>query len=92
MGLDDVRRAIDTVDGEIVALIGRRQRLVRQASKFKHDDDEVRAPDRVEQVIRSVRERAAASGTDPDVVEAAYRAMIDSFIEYELRIRRHASQ
>lgn len=86
--LEAVRTAIDEIDEEIVALIWRRERLVRLAGGLKDDDAQVRARDRVEEVINHVREAAEAQEQDSTVVEKTYRAMIDAFIEYELRTRR----
>jgi isochorismate pyruvate lyase len=85
MDLAEIRAAIDGVDEEIVALIARRQVLVRLAGAQKADEAAVRAPDRVEKVIENVRELAKQAGAEPDVVEAAYRAMIGAFIEMEVR-------
>ncbi|WP_043445049.1 MULTISPECIES: chorismate mutase [Arthrobacter] len=83
-----VRVAINEVDEQIVSLISRRERLVRRAGALKRDDASVRAPARVEQVITNVRGYASKQGVDPAVVEQTYRAMIEAFIEYELRVRR----
>ena len=58
--LGAVRTAIDEIDEEIVALIWRRERLVRLAGGLKDDDAQVRARDRVEEVINHVREAAKA--------------------------------
>ncbi|MET4059105.1 isochorismate pyruvate lyase [Arthrobacter sp. UYP6] len=88
--LDDVRTAIDEIDEEIVALIWRRERLVRLAGSLKDNDAEVLAPERVEEVLEHVRATAEAQDGDPTVVEATYRAMIDAFIGYELKVRRRA--
>ncbi|WP_225219082.1 chorismate mutase [Arthrobacter gallicola] len=86
--LDAVRTAIDEIDEEIVALIWRRERLVRLAGGLKDDDAQVRARDRIDEVINHVRQTAEAQDQDSTVVERTYRAMIDAFIDYELRTRR----
>ncbi|WP_026532010.1 chorismate mutase [Arthrobacter sp. H41] len=86
--LNAVREAINEVDEQMVALISRRERLVRRAGALKHDDASVRAPARVEQVISNVRGYAEKQGVDPAVVEETYRAMISAFIELELKVRR----
>jgi isochorismate pyruvate lyase len=83
-----VRAAINEVDEQIVSLISRRERLVRQAGALKSDDASVHAPARVEQVITNVRDYASKQGVDPAVVEETYRAMISAFIDFELRVRR----
>lgn len=85
--MTDIRAAIDTLDTQIVALIGERQRWVERAAVAKRGQDTgaVRAPARVEQVIGKVRSLATAADASPEVVEATYRAMIGAFIELELR-------
>jgi isochorismate pyruvate lyase len=82
--LADVRDGIDGVDAALVELLARRQELVRRAAAFKVDEQAVRAPERVEQVVAGARERAAAAGLSPDVAEAVWRAMIAAFIQLEL--------
>ncbi|MFF2555914.1 chorismate mutase [Nocardia sp. NPDC058058] len=82
--LAEVRTRIDALDGELTRLLAERQRLVRAAAGFKKDEQAVRAPDRVEQVVALARERAAAAGLEPAVAEAVWRAMIGAFITLEL--------
>ena len=82
--LTDVRARIDALDADLVRLLADRESLVRAAAAFKTDANAVRAPDRVEQVIAAVRERASAEGLSPTVAEAVWRAMISAFIDLEL--------
>jgi isochorismate pyruvate lyase len=83
-----VRDGIDAIDQEIVRLLATRAKLVRVAAAHKADDQAVRAPERVEQVVARVRGLAADAGLDPEVAEATWRAMIDRFVDLELRARR----
>lgn len=82
--LEEVRDFIDAIDHQIVALMAKRSGFVRQAARFKTDAAAVRAPDRVAQVVGRVRTMAQRHTLDPDIVEAAYRAMIEGFIQTEL--------
>ncbi|MBF8672013.1 chorismate mutase [Pseudomonas putida] len=82
--LDEVRQEIDEIDRNLVSLLAQRGRLVTQAATFKKTTDDVRAPARVEQVIRKVREVANETGASAEVVEQVYRAMISAFITEEL--------
>ena len=59
--------------------------LNTQAAAFKKTTDEVRAPNRVEQVIAKVQSLAQEHGANPKVVDTVYRAMISAFIEAELK-------
>ena len=55
--LEEVREAIDGLDKELIELLARRQKLVRQAGRLKPKNDvqAVSAPERVVQVIASRR-------------------------------------
>ncbi|HKS13529.1 MAG TPA: chorismate mutase [Pseudomonas sp.] len=82
--LDEVRQQIDEIDRSLVSLLAKRGKLVTQAAGFKKTSDDVRAPARVEQVIKKVREMADETGAPAEVVEQVYRAMISAFIAEEL--------
>ncbi len=82
--LDEVRFNIDRIDRQIVAYLAERGDYVKQAAKFKKSTDDVRAPQRVEQVINKVIALARELGANPTVAEQVYRAMISGFINAEL--------
>ncbi|MBV4483227.1 chorismate mutase [Pseudomonas khavaziana] len=82
--LEEVRNNIDLLDQQIVALIAERGHYVSQAARFKKSTDDVRAPQRVEQVIAKVRGLSQVAGANPEVTEQVYRAMITAFIRQEL--------
>lgn len=86
--LNEIREKIDSIDREIVTLLAKRGNLVTQAASFKKTTDDVKAPNRVEQVISKVTALAQTQGANPEVVERVYRAMISAFIEAELREHR----
>lgn len=83
--IDAVRKEIDQLDHQLVALIARRGECVKAAAGFKKDSAAVRAPDRVQQVIDKVRAQAKAQGLPEEIIEQVYRAMITAFINYELQ-------
>lgn len=83
--LNEVRDHIDRVDREIVTLLAERGSFVTQAASFKRTAEEVKAPNRVEQVIAKVTALAKEKGANPAVVECVYYAMISAFIEAELK-------
>ncbi len=85
MSLAEVRAQIDQLDDEIVALLARRQQQVKQAATYKRDETAVHAPDRRAQMMRRLRERAVEEDVDTEVVERVYTAMVDAFIQLELR-------
>jgi isochorismate pyruvate lyase len=85
MAISEVRARIDRIDEEIVKLLARRQKLVREAARFKADQQAVRAPDRRSAMMIRLQELAAQHGVSSDVVHRTYTAMIDAFIDLELQ-------
>ncbi len=82
----DVRREIDRVDREIVALIAERQNYIEQAGRIKASRDTVRDDARVEDVIAKVRAAAVREGAQPELAETVYRAMVEWCIRYEFTV------
>jgi len=82
--IEDVRSNIDRIDRQIVALLAERGIFVKQAARFKKTTDDVKAPQRVEQVIAKVMALSQELGANPSVTEQVYRAMISGFISAEL--------
>lgn len=83
--IEEVRAVIDTLDREIVDLLGRRFQYVQAITRFKKTADDVRAPDRRAAVIAARRAWAVEAGLDPDVVERMYTLLIDHFVAVELQ-------
>ena len=83
--LEQVREQIDALDQALIEMIATRQFYVDQATRFKRTAEDVQSPERVQQVINKVRQKAVDLKTDPDLVERIYREMIQHFIQRELK-------
>ena len=83
--LEQAREKIDAIDTALIEMIAIRQFYVDQAVRFKKSIQDVQSPERVEQIIQKVRAQAVELGIDPDLVEQLYRAMIQQFIQRELK-------
>jgi isochorismate pyruvate lyase len=85
--LAGLRREIDRIDDAIVKLMAERAMYVKDAARFKRDAFQVSAPARQAQVFAHVRELAERHNPGfeglPDVVEAAYRALVAGYIACE---------
>jgi isochorismate pyruvate lyase len=92
----DVRRHIDALDERIVALMAERSGYVAQAARIKQDANLVHDQARIDFIVQRVTAMAKEQGAPEAVIEAAYRAMIDAFIEFERgefkRLRQEGSQ
>ena len=85
--IEDVRHGIDTIDRQILSLLGKRALYVNEVVKYKKPDKEsIIAAKRKEEVITVRRQWAIEHGLDPDVIESVYRKLIDYFISTELKI------
>ncbi len=82
--LEEAREKIDKVDEEIVKLIAQRNDYIKQIAHFKTSVDEIKAEDRIEDVISSVREQAISLGLSPNLINELYVKMIDAMVESEV--------
>lgn len=82
--LDELRKEIDKVDDQIVALIGERNNYIKQASKFKKSVDEIKEKSRIDEVIARVRHQAVMLGVSPNTIEEIYTLMINEMVETEI--------
>ena len=75
--LEEIRTCIDTIDNEVIALLGKRFGYVKEVVRFKKPDaDSIIAKPRYDSVLQKVRDRAVANGLDPDVLEKMYRTCL----------------
>ena len=89
--LEEVRTEIDNLDDKIVELIGARNSYVKQAARFKNTIDEVKAPDRINEVMAKVRHKALTLGMSPNLLEDIYTIMINEMVESEIAEFRNSS-
>lgn len=88
--LEEVRGAIDILDSQIVELIAKRNSYIRQAASFKESIEEVKADDRIDDVIQTARSKALELNLSPNLIEDLYRLMIDEMVDTEIAEFRNA--
>jgi isochorismate pyruvate lyase len=89
MSIDEIREAIDTIDQEVIRLLGARYKYVKEVVRFKEPNEEsIIARERFNSVIASRRKMAEKEGIDPEIVEKIYRDLLNHFIEIELKLIR----
>jgi len=82
--LDEAREKIDSVDEEIVKLIAKRNNYIKQIAHFKTSIEEIKAEDRIDDVISRVREQAISLDLSPNLINDLYVRMIDAMVESEI--------
>jgi isochorismate pyruvate lyase len=88
--LEEARKEIDSVDEEIVKLIAKRNRYIQQIAHFKTSIDEVKAQERIDEVISKVRQNAIELEVSPNLLTDLYLRMIDGMVESEIAEFRNA--
>ncbi len=82
--LEEVRKEIDTIDGQIVELIAKRNDYIKQAANFKESVEEVKSEERIDFIMQRVRAKAIELGVNPNMIENLFKIMIDEMVETEI--------
>jgi isochorismate pyruvate lyase len=80
----DVRRGVDAIDEQIVALLAKRFRFMDAAARIKPSREKIRDEARIAEVIDRVRRAARTAAIPEDLIAAIYRQLIEGSIAYEL--------
>jgi len=82
--LEEARKEIDRLDEQIVELIAARNAYVRQLAHFKNSVDEIKAEDRIADVINRARAKAIELDLSPNLINDLYLRMIDAMVDSEV--------
>ncbi len=82
--LEEARAEIDKIDEKIVELIATRNAYIKQIAHFKNSVEEVKAKDRIEDVINRVRAKAIELDLSPNLITELYIKMIDAMVDSEI--------
>lgn len=88
--MDEVRAAIDALDGKLMPLMAERAYCIAEAARLKGDPEIALVPWRVEEVAANARRLAEANGLDADLAEKLWRAMMTEFIAHERALMERA--
>ena len=88
--LKEARIEIEAVDKEIVELIAKRNEYIKQIAHFKTSIEEVKAEERIGDVISKVRQQAIGLDLSPNLINDLYIRMIDGMVESEISEFRNA--
>lgn len=82
--MSEIRGGIDRIDRLIIDLLGDRLAYVHEAAKFKTTEESVRAPDRVNSMLKDREHWATEQGLQPAAIRKLYVDLIHYFTEHEL--------
>ena len=85
--IEEVRNEIDSIDREILNLLGKRFGFVKEVVKYKAPTkDSIIAQERYNFVLDQRKKWAIEEGLDPQVIEQMYKLLIEHFISEELKL------
>lgn len=85
--LERIRQTIDRLDDTIVKALGERQRIVQEVIADKLDrEDLIRDPEREEELLKKIREKAPKVGMDPYFLEQLFREIIQHSVRYQTHV------
>ena len=90
--LQEVREEIDIIDEKLVELISQRSHLIHQAAAFKNSVDEVKAQDRIDDVMQRARNKAISLDVNPNMISDLFKVMIDEMVETEIAEFRNSGK
>jgi isochorismate pyruvate lyase len=83
----DVRRVIDALDDEIVALFAKRQRQIERAARVKPSLElPARVPERIDEVLARVLGAARREGLSMELALTVWTHVIEWSISYEEKL------
>ena len=81
--MEELRSAIDTLDVRLVALLAVRQAYIERAAQLKTGRDQVRDPERIEDVVAKVIAEGRRAGLSAEIAEPVWRTLIEASIRHE---------
>lgn len=90
--LEEARKEIDNLDKQIVELIAKRNEYIKEIAHFKKSVEEVKAPERIEEVISNVREQAISLNLSPNLISDLYMKIINEMVENEISEFKNATR
>jgi len=79
----ELRVAIDALDARLVALLAVRQAYIERAAQLKTGRDQVRDPERIEDVVAKVIAEGKKAGLSSQIAEPVWRTLIEASIRHE---------
>lgn len=81
--MEELRAAIDALDARLVALLAVRQAYIERAAQLKTQRDQVRDPQRIEDVVAKVIAEGQKAGLAAEIAEPVWRTLIEASIRHE---------
>src|SRR5210317_1792478 len=83
--LDIIRKKLDQIDNQLLAIIKKRTLLVNEVVKLKENKSEIVDQKRISSILKNIKAKSIKNNIDPKINDRIWKNMIWSYINYERR-------
>ena len=83
--LDIIRKKLDQIDNQLLAIIKKRTFLVNEVVKLKENKSEIVDQKRISSILKKIKAKSIKNNIDPKITNRIWKNMIWSYINYERR-------
>jgi chorismate mutase len=83
--LDIIRKKLDQIDNQLLAIIKKRTFLVNEVVKLKENKSEIVDQKRISSILKNIKDKSIKNNIDPKITIRIWKNMIWSYINYERR-------
>ena len=83
--LDLIRKKLDQIDNQLLAIIKKRTSLVNEVVKIKENKSEIVDKKRIASILKNIKIKSIKNNIDPKITNRIWKNMIWSYINYERR-------
>ena len=83
--LDSLRIKLDKLDGQLLIMIKKRSRLVKEVLKLKIYKNVIIDKQRIKFILNKIKKKSIKLKIDPKITNRIWKNMIWSFIDFENR-------
>ena len=80
-----VRKELDKLDNNLLAIIKKRAALVNKVLKNKKFKKEIIDRKRISVILRNIKKKSKKKGIATQITQKIWKSMISAFIDYEFR-------
>ena len=81
--LDIIRKKLDQIDNQLLAVIKKRTSLVNEVVKLKENKSEIVDQKRITSILKNIKIKSIKKNIDPKITNRIWKNMIWSYINYE---------
>ena len=81
--LDIIRKKLDQIDNQLLAVIKKRTLLVNEVIKLKENKSEIVDQKRITSILKNIKIKSIKKNIDPKITNRIWKNMIWSYINYE---------